>query len=80
MAQLTVTFTLDDSADRFLLKRMLNDMKGVLFNNVTIHEEPATRPTAKTNEWIEKMRNFSNSVDNSYIDLEDDRTRYIMSK
>lgn len=80
MTQMTVTFTFDDGADRSLLKRMLKGMKGVLCSNVTIHDEQSVHSISKTNEWIEKMRNLSNSIDPSLIDMDDERTRYIMSK
>lgn len=80
MTQLTVTFTLNDAADRSLLKRMLKGMKGVLCNNVTIHEEQTVPSASKTDAWIEKMRALSNSVDPSIVDMDDDRTCYIMAK
>lgn len=80
MTQITVTFTLDDGADKSLLKRILNGLKGVLCNNVTIHDETNTHPADKTDEWIKKMRNLSNSVDSSLIDKDDERTHFILSK
>lgn len=80
MTHMTVTFTLGQGNDSTVLKRILRSMKGVLCTNVTIHDDSATEKTERTTAWIEKMRNLSNGVDSSVIDLDDDRTRYLMSK
>ena len=49
-----------------------------------IETEPTVKVKEKTNkkteEWIRKMRDLSNSVDSSEIDMNDEKTRYIMSK
>ena len=31
-------------------------------------------------EWIRKMMELSNSIDTSVVDMDDERTRYLMSK
>lgn len=75
MTQIVVT--LENGADSSLLQRMIENMKGVLSASVQ------TRPSSidkKTEEWVRKMKELSNSVDSGVVDMDDERTRYIMSK
>lgn len=77
-----ITVTLENGADSSLLKRMIENMKGVLKATVSVSSE-ATTPYVEdkaTEEWIEKMRRLSDSIDPSIIDMNDDKTRYLMSK
>lgn len=72
MTQIVVT--LENGADSALLRRMIENMKGVLKTSVVYS------PTDCSSEWIEKMRKLRDSIDPSMIDMDDERTRYIMSK
>ncbi len=72
MTQIVVT--LENGADSTLLRRMIENMKGVLKTSVVYS------PTDCSSEWIEKMRKLRDSIDPSMIDMDDERTRYIMSK
>lgn len=77
MTQILVT--LENGADTNLLQRMIENMKGVLnakLQKPTKHEELAVN----SSRWVEEMRQLSNSLDASVIDMNDERTRYIMSK
>lgn len=75
MTQMIVT--LENNADRNFLRKMIENMKGVLkvsFPSSSINEKEDTE------RWIEKMNKLSNCIDSSIIDLDDEKTRYIMSK
>lgn len=72
MTQIVVT--LENGADSTLPRRMIENMKGVLKTSVVYS------PTDCSSEWIEKMRKLRDSIDPSMIDMDDERTRYIMSK
>lgn len=76
MTQIIVT--LENGADSNLLQRMIANMKGVL--HTSLKNKTLSKENSKTEQWIEEMRNLSNSVDSSAIDMNDDRTRYLMSK
>lgn len=77
MTQIVVT--LENGADSSLLQRMIENMKGVLSASVrTKQSEVALRDNNA--EWIAKMKELSNKVDSSIVDMSDDRTKYIMSK
>lgn len=73
MTQIVVT--LENDADENLLRHMIENMKGVLKTSVKVNNDNKT-----TDEWIHKMKELSETIDKSYIDMNDERTRYIMSK
>lgn len=73
MTQIVVT--LENDADENLLRHMIENMKGVLKTSVKANNDNKT-----TGEWIHKMKELSETIDKSYIDMNDERTRYIMSK
>ena len=78
--------TLEPGADKVLLRKIIKNIKGI--GEVILKKDIETEPTVKvkektnkkTEEWIRKMRDLSNSVDSSEIDMNDEKTRYIMSK
>ncbi|MDE6324686.1 MAG: hypothetical protein K2M02_00785 [Duncaniella sp.] len=76
MTQIVVT--LENGADSMFLQRMIENMKGVLRTSVQQHSTITS--SNSRDEWINKMRELGKSVDSSVIDMNDERTRYIMSK
>ena len=80
MTQIVVT--LEKGADSSLLQRMIENMKPVLKATVRAKESKKENETIseETQEWIDRMRNLSNSINLSMIDMDDERTRYIMLK
>lgn len=75
MTQILVT--LDHNADASLLRRMIENMKGVIATSVqsikkSDHEE--------AEEWIKNLHEIKRSINPDLIDMNDERTRYIMSK
>ncbi len=75
MTQIVVT--LEKDADSKFLRRMIENMKGVV--KASVKREPKTEDK-KTNEWLEKLHSIKDAIDPSLIDMTDERTRYIMSK
>lgn len=76
MTQIVVT--LDSNADENLLRRMKENMKGVVKTSLN-HSE--SRHQSKTgSNFIETLHEIKQSIDPSIIDLNDPRTNYIMSK
>ena len=75
MTQILVT--LDNTADTSLLRRMIENMKGVLATSVqsitkSDHED--------AEEWLDNLHAIKQSINPDLIDMSDERTRYIMSK
>lgn len=77
---------IEPGADKVLLRKIIMNIKGlgdvVLKKdvNIQVKSKSIKKRDKKTEEWIRKMRDLSNSVDASMIDMNDERTRYIMSK
>ena len=76
MTQIVVT--LDKNADTTLLRRMIENMKGVL--GTSIEKRTETPSQSKSDAWLEKLHSIKRDIDPSFIDMDDERTRYIMSK
>lgn len=77
MTQILVT--LENGADSTLLQRMIENMKGVLKASVQSNVQSRNDGT-DSKEWIRKMMELSNSIDSSVVDMDDERTRYLMLK
>ncbi len=73
-----IIVTLENGADSTMLSKMIENMKGVL--KASVRRNVRNDKKERTEEWIRKMTQLSNSVDSSMIDMSDERTRYIMSK
>ena len=76
MTQIVVT--IDNNADENFLRRMIENMKGVL--KTTLKHSAANVEKPKDSEFMESLHAIKNSIDPSVIDLSDPRTNYIMSK
>lgn len=76
MTQIVVT--LENGADSNLLKRMIENMKGVLNTTIEKKREPVSQP--KSDAWLDKLHSIKRDIDLSSIDLSDERTKYILSK
>lgn len=76
MTQIVVT--LDKDADTNLLRRMIENMKGVLGTSIKKKDEASSQ--SRSDAWLEKLHSIKRDVDTSLIDQDDERTRYIMSK
>lgn len=75
MTQILVT--LDNNADASLLRRMIENMKGVIATSV---QSIKKADNEDAEEWISNIRAIKRSIDPNLIDINDERTKYIMSK
>ena len=75
MTQIIVT--LENNADESFIRRMIENMKGVLNTSLT-HRKDDDKD--ESSQWLESLHEIKNSIDTSVIDMSDPRTNYIMSK
>lgn len=74
MTQIIVT--LENGANTPLLQRMIENMKGVVKTSISI-----TQPkVAEKDDWVDKITALSESINLSMIDVDDERTQYILDK
>lgn len=77
MTQIVVN--LENGADTSLLRRMIENMKGVL--NTTLHRtENHNVKDEEIQEWIGILHSAKSRIDPSVIDMNDEKTKYLMSK
>ena len=74
MTQIVVTP--DKGADENLLRRMIENMKGVVKTTLTRQHDNKKEES----EWLDSLHALKNSINPSVIDTSDPRTKYIMSK
>ena len=75
MTQILVT--LDNNADASLLRRMIENMKGVIATSV---QSIKMAESDNDEEWISNLHAIKRSINPDLIDMNDERTKYIMSK
>ena len=73
-----ITAVLGEDANPSIIQQVLENMKGVL--KVSIHRDEKTLDKEKTvsEEWVKDLQNLLNRIDHSAIDIDDERTRYIL--
>lgn len=73
-----ITAVLSDDANPSIIQQVLENMKGVL--KVSIHKDKKTLDKEKTvsEEGLSDLQNLVNSIDRAAIDINDERTRYIL--
>lgn len=75
-----IVVTLEQGADASLITRILENIKGVVRTSMRDYSEDHVQEDSGTTEWIKKMKKLSHSVNPSVIDMENERTKYLMSK
>lgn len=84
-----ITATLSNEADPNLIRQIFENVKGVIATSVTfkkeaehanyvLSEESNLSPEKK--DWLNKLNRLYNNVDRGAIDLNDERTQYLLSK
>ena len=73
-----MTVWLDNDANPAVIKEVLQNMKGVM--KVSLRKGKNKKDEVKTQEWIDGLHRLVDNVDRSVIDMNDERTLYIMSK
>ncbi|MDE7388147.1 MAG: hypothetical protein K2M97_02710 [Muribaculaceae bacterium] len=76
MTQIVVT--LENNADENFLRRMIENMKGVV--NTTLRHSAANQEKAEESDFMSSLHAIKKEINPSVIDLSDPRTDYIMSK
>lgn len=76
MTQVVVTF--ENDADTSFLRKLIENLKGVLNVSNPIYNRVEENDLNK--EWKKTLHELSKSIDSSMIDMSDERTQYIMSK
>ena len=84
-----ITATLSKEADPNLIRQIFDNVKGVIATSITFkkEEENSTDILSKESklspekrDWLNKLNHLYNNVDRDAIDLNDERTQYILSK
>lgn len=76
MRQLTLTLTKD--ADIDIINRILENIKGI--KNISYSESFKKDNKRKAQNLINKIREIRDEIDLDKIDLDDERTKYLLSK
>ncbi|MDE6051463.1 MAG: hypothetical protein K2G08_07235 [Paramuribaculum sp.] len=76
MTQIVVT--LENNADENFLRRMIENMKGVV--KTSLRHNPAVQDREDESQFLSTLHNIKREIDPSVIDMSDPRTKYIMSK
>ena len=84
-----ITATLSKEADPNLIRQIFDNVKGVIATSITFkkEEENSTDILSKESklspekrDWLNKLNHLYNNVDRDAIDVNDERTQYILSK
>lgn len=76
MTQIVVT--LDNNADENFLRRMIENMKGVV--KTSLKHTSSSTTSEGDSDFMDSLHSIKNAIDPSVIDFSDPRTNYIMSK
>lgn len=77
MTQIIVT--LEPGADSSFLRRPIDNMKAVFKTSVNESSKNMMIDN-KNSEWLEKLHQIKRDINSKVIDMDDERTRYLMSK
>ena len=73
-----IVVKLTPAADVSLLQRAFENMKGVF--SVPLRKTDNDEEKSASSEWLDKLHEIKREINPSVIDMDDDRTKYIMSK
>ena len=84
-----ITATLSKEADPNLIRQIFDNVKGVIATSITFNKEEknsndilskGNKLSPEKRNWLNKLNHLYNNVDRDAIDLNDERTQYILSK
>ncbi|MCH5242949.1 MAG: hypothetical protein J1F67_11140 [Muribaculaceae bacterium] len=84
-----ITATISNEADPDLIRQIFENIKGVIETSISFkgdknaEENDPIDPavlTQEKKEWLNKLNRLYNNVDREAIDVNDEKTRYILSK
>lgn len=69
--------TIENDADASFLRKLIKSLKGV--SDISpFPKEKKSKKKKKADEWTQAIQQLAGSIDPSTIDMEDEKTRYIM--
>ena len=80
MTQMTVTLDLEDYVNPSEIKKVLKNIKGVIKVSNKNKAISSRKQHKKDEDWLSMVDKLQNSVDTSVIDMDDEKTRYLMSR
>ena len=84
-----ITATIANEADPDLIRQIFENIKGVIETSISFKGDKNTEEndsidpavlTQEKKEWLNKLNRLYNNVDREAIDVNDEKTRYILSK
>ena len=84
-----ITATLAKGADPNLIRQIFENVKGVIATSIVIKKDGEntnetlleTQPLSlEKKEWLDKLNRLYHNVDRENVDLNDERSQYILSK
>lgn len=82
-----ITAFLANEADPNLIRKIIENVKGVIATSIYFPEENKDESketesvlTPEKQQWLDKLNRLYDNVDREAIDLNDEKTRYILSK
>ena len=82
MTQMFLTLDLDDTAKPSEIKKVIRNIKGIIKVS-SKHLSPSSstkREIKEDEEWMGMINKLRNSVNPKEIDMDDEKTRYIMGE
>lgn len=73
MTQIVVT--LDNNADSSLIQRIIENISGVVSASMK-----KVSPSARNQEWMDRIDSLANRVPADVIDWDDERTKYLLTR
>lgn len=74
-----ITFAISQDTNPTTIKKILENIKGVVANTITIKKEKSGEGLSHE-EYMEKLKSLISSIDKDAIDYQDEKTQYILSK
>ena len=78
MTQIIATLTLDKNANPSIIRSLLENIKGVIQVSLDNQTKVSDSNNEEAEEWIQKLHQLQQNIDRSLIDMNDERTQYIM--
>lgn len=78
MTQIVVT--LENGADTNLIQHIIENIKGVFKTSLASPSSSIQHKNNEKTEWMKQINELTGSFDPNLIDLEDERTKYLMNK
>ena len=84
-----ITATLAKEADPNLIRQIFENVKGVIATSITFKKDgenindissKESNLSPEKKDWLNKLDHLYNNVDRETMDLNDERTQYILSK